>query len=290
MNCSWRRVLALLAVLLAGGAGEAEAAGCLATDSQRPAATAVPEASAGTCEGEADDEAAAEKKRKEYIRGVLSKSPATGMQGRQLARAGSGFFVAEDGVLVTNYRLVDGCGLISVSPTFGEMAIGIPIATDSSADLALLRADLAPPGIASFVGSEGALKNEPAYVIGYPSLGQATTEPTLTRVEVLGSQTTTFSVSTIVIKGEVRTGYNGGALLDGSGGVIGAVLANTTQTYAATGGNVDAVGLVLPSEALRTFLDEQGIGYEVGMKLPPKSWTRIRIDARPFMAQIGCWQ
>jgi S1-C subfamily serine protease len=117
-----------------------------------------------------------------------------------------------------------------------------------------------------------------------------TTEPTLTRVEVLGSQKTVSSVSSIVIKGAVRSGYNGGALLDSSGGVIGTVLANMTQTFAATGGDVDAVGLALPSEALRAFLDEHGIEYQVGMKLPPKAGDRLRIDARPFMAQVGCWQ
>jgi len=293
MNCSWRRILALLAMLLAGGANQTEATDGLAdaylTDGHRKATTIAQEA----CQGEiAEDEEAdvAEKKRKEYIQGVLSKSSGSQVQGRQLARAGSGFFVTEDGILVTNYRLVDGCALISVSPTFGEMVVGMPIGSDSSADLALLRADLEPPGIASFIGSEGALKREPAYVIGYPSLGLATTEPTLTRVEVLGSQKTVSSVSSIVIKGAVRSGYNGGALLDSSGGVIGTVVANMTQTYAATGGDVDAVGLALPSEALRAFLDEHGIEYQVGMKLPPKAGDRLRIDARPFMAQVGCWQ
>lgn len=296
MDASWRSGLALLVVVLSGGFG--------ATDGRadgHPAGDAHLSQDARTaqvtpldaCQGEtAEDEEAdvAEQKRKQYIQGVLSKSSGTKLQGKRLSRTGSGFFVAEDGLLATNYRLVDGCALISVSPTFGDMALAVPIAFESTADLALLRADLVPPGIAFFTGSEGALKREPTYVFGYPGLGLATTEPTLTLVEVLGSQKTVSSLPNIVIKGAILSGYNGGPLLDSSGGVIGAVLPNATQTYAATGGDVDAVGLALPSEAVRAFLDEHGIEHRLGLELPPKAPDRLRIDARPFMAQVGCWQ
>jgi S1-C subfamily serine protease len=146
-----------------------------------------------------------------------------------------------------------------------------------------------PPGIASFTDSHGVLSGEPLYVIGYPGPGTATAEPALTSVKILGSQKTVFSAPTIAIEGAILSGNNGGPLLDSSGGVIGVVLANATQTYAATGGRADAVGLVSPSETLQRFLQEHGVDGRAGLKIPPKSEDRLLIDARPFMVQVGCW-
>lgn len=301
MNARSWRSLGLLALMLGDGTDQAEAAEGLADahptiaycEATETAADALP----GICQGETTgDEGtdATDQKRKDYIKRVLSKSAGKSsridLRGKQLARAGSGFFIAEDGTLVTNYRLVDGCALISVSPTFGEMAAAVLVGADREADLALLRAEVVPPRTASFTGSTGALYGEPTYVIGYPNLGATTDEPTLTSVRILGSQKTAFSLSTIVIEGAIRSGNNGGALLDSSGGVIGIVLASTTQTYAATGSDVDIIGLALPNETLQDFLHKNRVEDRVGLKLPPKSEDRLLIDSRPFMVQVGCWR
>lgn len=233
-------------------------------------------------DGDADKE-----ERKRYIQGVLSKS---NVQEKRLVLRGSGFFVAEDGSLITNHRLVSDCTLISISPIIGDMVMAETIAQDATTDLALLRAPLDPPAIASLIESEGTLKREPIYVVGYPDLGPITSTPGLTPVEVLGSQRTVFNVSTIIFKGDVTSGNNGGPLLDSGGGVVGAVLSSKSQAYIATDAAPSSVGLALPSEALRKFLDSHQIDYRIGLELPPKPADRLLIDARRFMAQIGCWQ
>lgn len=299
MYALWWGRLGLLVLML--GSGQAKAfdglpeaypmiASCQAT-------TSAEGAPGDTCQGEAanvEDGSVEDQKRKEYVKRVLSKSAGKtsgiDLQGKQLIRTGSGFFVAEDGTLVTNSQLVDGCALISISPIFGEIATATPIGIDRTVDLALLHANVTPPGVASFTGSDGALNGEPIYVIGYPGPGAMTAEATLTSVRILGSQKTAFSVSAMVIEGAILSGNNGGALLESSGGVIGIVLASKTETYAATGGNFEAVGLVLPNETLQHFLQEHGVSGRPGLKLPPKSTDRLLIDARPFMAQVGCWQ
>lgn len=294
MNCNWRISFWLLAMLLTGDPDVVKAADGLTSPCQRYVSDQTTQgAPVGECLAERPEEMsidAAKLDRKRYIQRVLSRSVYAGVTGMHLTRAGSGFFVAADGILVTNYRVVDGCSVISVSPTFGDMALAMTIGFDSTIDLALLRAEVTPPGIASFTASIGALKQEPTYVIGYPNLGSLTTRPILRPVEILGSRKTMFSVSTMVIKGEVRLGNNGGALLEGSGSVVGAILASTVQTYAATDGPADGVGLALPSEALQEFLRQHGIDYRIGMKSLPRQVDRLLADARPFMAQVGCWQ
>ena len=298
MHTFWWCGLALMTVLLGGGIGQADAPddgikGYPIVIASSPEATDVPP---GECESAmADDDAAnAEQRRKRYIKCVLSKSAdkssTMDLRGKQLARVGSGFFVATDGTLVTNSRLVDDCTLLSISPTFGEMRAAVAIASDPAVDLALLGVEVVPPGTAGFTDSDGVLTNEPLYVVGYPGPGTTAGEPTLTSVQILGSQKTAVSVSTLVIEGSILSGNNGGALLDSSGGVIGVVLANSTQTYAATGGTAETVGLALPSEAVQRFLQKHGVEGRVGLKGSPKSEDRLLIDARPFMAQVGCWQ
>lgn len=301
MNARSWGSLGLLVLMLGGGTDHATADDGLADAHPTIACCEATEttaaASLGICQDEAtgDEETdATEQSRKDYIKRVLSKSAGKSsgidLRGKQLARAGSGFFVAKDGTIVTNHRLVDGCALLSVSPMFGELAAATLVGTDPEADLALLRADVVPPGIASFAGSTGAPYGESTYVIGYPGLGATTDEPTLTSVRILGSQKSVFDLSTIVIEGAIRSGNNGGALLDSSGGVIGIVLASATQTYAATGSDVDIVGFALPNETLQDFLHKNRVEDRVGLKLPPKSEDRLLIDARPFMAQVGCWR
>lgn len=293
MRALWCGRLVLLVLVVGGDAGHANAldgpAEALPVIASCQAAGPDEGAPSDACQG--DSASAEEEDRKAYIKRVLSRSPAgTDLSGKQLVRTGSGFFVAEGGALVTNSRLVDGCALISVSPTFGDMVTATPIGIDRTVDLVLLGTNMTPPGIASFTGSEGALNGQPTYVIGYPKLGTITAEPTLIPVEIIGSQKTVFSVSTMVVRGALLTGNNGSALLDSSGGVIGIVLANTTETSAATGTSIQAVSLVLPNETLQQFLREHGVTDREGLKLPPKPADRLFIDARPFVAQVGCWE
>jgi S1-C subfamily serine protease len=298
MNALWWGSLGLLVLMLGGAPGQAKALGGFIDASPILAscqtATSFEGAPPGTCQGAPPDiEDADSQKRKEYVKRALSKSAGriagVDLSGKQLVRAGSGFFVSEDGALVTNAQLIDECALISISPTFGEVVTAMPAGIDRTVDLALLRPDVAPPGIASFTDSDGALYGEPTYVIGYPSLGAMTAEPTLAPVRIVGSQKTVRGVSAMAIEGPVLSGNNGGALLDSSGGVIGIVQASTNETYAATGSRSSAVGLVLPNETLQHFLQEHGVPDRSGLKTAPKSRDRLLIDARRFMAQVGCW-
>lgn len=235
--------------------------------------------------GEAEDPA--KEQRKQYIKDVLSKSK---VAGRQLETAGSGFFVSGDGSLVTARALVSDCALISVSPTFGELDLATLVGSDEATGLALLRTDVVPPGIAPLIGSEGAYKRNPVYLLGYPALGPITTAPALAPVQVFNSQQTASSVSTMLINGDFRSGYNGAPVLDSSGSVIGVVVPGKNQSYAAADAPLDNVGLAVPTEALLAFLDKHAIEARVGLQLPPKPSDRLLVDSRPFAAQIGCWR
>ena len=249
----------------------------------------------GDCKGRSisDDEAAAvRRERRDYIQKVLSKAPSPGLEGRRLAGLGSGFFVASDGSVVTSHHVVDDCAAISVTPTFGEMKLATLVSSEKEVDLALLRADIDPPGIASVVTGDGPAVLSSAFVIGYPSQGLVTIEPILTAVDVVGRERNTSRGPAIIVRGDIRRGNSGGPLLDAGGKVIGVVAAkvDSVNVYKTTGQVVREIGLASPGEVLEAFLKEQGVDYEVAQPGFPQPQERILEETRPFLVQIGCWQ
>ncbi len=241
----------------------------------------VCQADAGNAQTPAVDE-----QRQQYIRKVLAKSK---VAGKRLDRTASGFFVSADGLFITTANAVHGCAAVTVSPMYGEIALGKVIAHEERTGFALLQTDIASPGTAILVSSE-AFNRNPVYMLGYPVLGSITSEPALTAVRVLNSQKTGFDVRAMLIDGDVQPGYNGGPVLDSGGGVIGLVVPGKTQSYKTTDAPVDSMGLAIPSEALPAFLERSGVDYRAGLQLPPKPPERLLIDSRPFVAQVGCWQ
>jgi S1-C subfamily serine protease len=255
----------------------------------------VQETLSGDCHGSvvSNEVAAAIKaERRAYIQGVLSKPGGSKVQGKRLAGSGSGFFVAADGSVITNHHVIDGCASVSISPTFGEMVLATVVATDAEADLALLRADLVPQGVAGLAVDESTASQRPAFLIGYPNMGLITIEPILTPVEVLRWQEDASQRPAIVIRGDVRQGNSGGPLLGGDGSVIGVVFAkvNAVKVYETTGETVRDIAMAIPGKVLRRFLDAQGVGYRVTPGRPPQPESQLLTDARPFVVQIGCWK
>jgi S1-C subfamily serine protease len=250
---------------------------------------------ASDCRGRvvAEDEAAVLRNhRRDYIQKVLSRAPDPKLQGKKLARVGSGFFIAEDGSVLTSHHIVEGCSGISVAPTFGELRLVTGVVPDEEADLALLRTDAAPPAIAVFAQDSGPAIVASAFVSGYPEQGMVTMSPVLTAVEVLRREADTPHGPAMIVRGDIRKGNSGGPLLDTGGNVIGVVVAkiDSVALYKATGETVVDVGLILPGDRVQRFLEAQSVEYRHDQRQPLQPPDRILEDTRPFMVQVGCWK
>lgn len=249
---------------------------------------------ASDCKGEVVSEERAEalrKQRREYIQKVLSKPAKSQVPGKRLAGLGSGFFVARDGSVVTSHHVVDSCVAVSISPSFGEMALANSIAFDPETDLALLRADIVPPAVAPLAPRDERAVQSPAFVIGYPNRGLVTIEPVLSAVEILQQESPTERGLAIIVRGDVRQGNSGGPLLDSGGSVLGVVFAkvNTVNVYKATGQLVRDIGLAVPARILESFLARHGVTYLVAERRPPQTEERVLDESRQFLVQVGCW-
>jgi S1-C subfamily serine protease len=236
--------------------------------------------------------ATAQQKRRDYIQGVLSRSPDPQIEGLSLAGLGSGFFVAADGSVVTSHHVIDSCAAVSITPTFGEMKLATSVASDPATDLALLRSNVVPPKVGGLIAGEDPLPTGTVFVLGYPSNGLATIVPTLSLVDIIGREGNTPFGGAIVIRGDIRRGNSGGPLLDSGGNIIGVVFAkiNSVNVYRSTGQVVRNVGYALPGDVLEAFLKTQDIDFSLTRHHAPKSAERMLEDARPFLVQVGCWK
>ena len=255
----------------------------------------VQETLASDCEGRAiaEDEAAVfRNQRRDYIRRVLSKVPDSRLAGMRLTSTGSGFFVSEDGNVLTSRALVAGCSGVSVVPTFGEEALATVVALDDQADLALLKTEVVPPGIAPLAEGSGSAVLGSAFVAGYPEQGPVGVAPALAAVEVLRREEQTAQGPAMIVKGDIRKGSSGGPLIDTGGNVIGIVVAgvNAVAAYKATGAALSDVGFILPGDRVQRFLTAENIAYQQNQRRPLQPEERLLEDASAFMVQVGCWQ
>lgn len=261
-----------------------------------PALGTVQETLAGDCEGAVvSDDAAAriKRERREKVRRMLEEPSEPRIEGRSLAGIGSGFFVAANGSLLTNNHVVDDCAVVSISPSAGEMVLARKIAFDPSADLALLQADLSPPAVATFsTRARGRSAMGQASLVGYPNQGLVPLNPVVTAVEVVGRSRTVHNLPIIVLKGSIRAGNSGGPLLDSSGLVIGVVFAkiNSVKVFETTGRTVRHEGYALSTDTVLGFLEDQGVEYRTSAAQGPQTRPQILSEARPYIAQVGCWK
>lgn len=250
---------------------------------------------ASDCRGRvitADEATALRNQRRDYIRKVLSKVPDDRLQGKRLTSTGSGFFVTEDGSVLTSGHVVDDCSGVTVIPTFGEQVLAREVARDDQVDLALLRTDIAPPSIAPFADGNGPAVIGSAFVAGYPEQGLVTVAPILTAVEVLLREEQTPRGPAMIVRGDIRKGNSGGPLIDTGGNVIGIVLAkvDTVAMYRATGTTMRNIGFILPGDRVQRFLATQQVTYLQNQQRPQQPATQLLEDVRGFMVQVGCWQ
>ena len=149
---------------------------------------------------------------------------------------GSGFFISNDGYLVTNYHVIES----EVDPEYeGFSRLYIKLAQDSDTripakvvgwdpvlDLALLKAEITAPYIFSLGSSADLNTGDRIYAIGSP----VGLERTLTSGIVSAVDRDLFSIGNVMqIDAAVNSGNSGGPLIDSTGNVQGIVFASVAQ-------------------------------------------------------------
>ena len=210
-------------------------------------------------------------------------------RGGETTFSGTGFCVHPDGYVLTNHHVVEDAREILARSPRHRCALELVFA-DPTNDLALLRADVAPPGVAVFRDGPQARLGETVIVVGYPLGG------------LLGSgpQVTTGNVSSLIGPGDdtrslqftapTQVGNSGGPLLDGDGTVVGVVSAklNAVRVHEMTGDVPQNVNFAIKAALARGFLEAAGVDYQCRAPGPARAAADIATEARDCVMKIEC--
>ncbi|GHT94121.1 hypothetical protein FACS1894141_0170 [Spirochaetia bacterium] len=151
-------------------------------------------------------------------------------EGTQIG-SGTGFFISNDGILVTCAHVIDGGDLISVRVNNIEYRAEI-LAKDSTLDLAILKINYKSPynfKIGAFNSVE--LGNK-IYVLGFPLAGLLSSDIRLTDGSVSAKSGFDGEQIYFQISAPVQPGNSGGPIINSKFEVIGVAAAKLDQQYA----------------------------------------------------------
>ncbi len=164
---------------------------------------------------------------------------------------GSGLIVSSDGLIATNYHVIDNAERISVTLSNGEAMNGQPLGGVRTMDLAILRIAATGLPVAEFGDSDTLRIGQPVLAIGNP-LGLAG-GPTVTS-GVISALMRNLSSGEVRLEDMIQTdapinpGNSGGPLIDLRGKVIGI---NTAVIPYAQG-----IGFSMPINSVRRVVDD----------------------------------
>jgi S1-C subfamily serine protease len=185
--------------------------------------------------------------------------------------SGTGFFITEDGYLVTNYHVVRGAKSCMVKTRQGKFPARV-VKTDEKNDLALLKVIGNFPALPVGNSKEAKL-GDAVFTIGFPNTDVQGIEPKLTRGDINSIAGIKDDPRHFQISVPVQPGNSGGPLVDSAGNVIGVVTMRLGdwRTLKLTGALPQNVNYAVKSSHIRELVDAVP---EAAKKLKASTATR----------------
>jgi TPR repeat protein len=168
---------------------------------------------------------------------------------------GTGFFITDDGYLISNCHVVKDAAQVRLLTSAGLISAKV-VRVDAANDLALLKAEgrFAALPIAS---SRTVKLGGTVATVGFPDIGLQGFAPKFARGEIASLSGALDDARYFQISVPVQPGNSGGALVDEHGNVVGVVSAklNASAALAASGALPENVNYAVKSSFLLSFLE-----------------------------------
>jgi S1-C subfamily serine protease len=209
--------------------------------------------------------------------------------GLEVQSTGSGFFVTNDGWLLTNRHVVNNCAEIDIVVAGNRLKTVRKILSLSS-DLALIKANYSPYRTAEFRSGKGIRPGSTVVVMGFPLTGILSPEVNVTRGNVSALAGIAGDATVLQHTAPVQPGNSGGPLLDDSGNVVGVVVSKADVNWFAkeTGDIPENIAFAIKSSIARVFLDAEGIDYATAPSDASVDIADIVVRMRPSVLLILC--
>lgn len=207
----------------------------------------------------------------------------SGQAGPQTSAAckgfGTGFFISQQGDILTSAHLVEGCSRLAVRGPTGRVYAAKVASADGAYDLAILKVEGEVPAVASLSG-ETPRPSARVAVVGFPETQAAPGSPTGGLGRILPSENYTQNRNLIAFNADLARGNSGGPIVDARGQVVGIVFAR----YNSATGVFFGVG----TPAMRRFLDQHAVDYR--MTAPPGAagFDEIIRSAITYTVYVQC--
>ena len=163
---------------------------------------------------------------------------------------GSGVVISPDGVVVTNFHVIEGASDVQVELQDRRRVAAKVVGTDPETDLAVLRIELDRLPVIN-VGDSDAIKvGDQVLAIGNPfGVGQTVTSGIVSALGRTQLGINTFE-NFIQTDAAINPGNSGGALVDANGSLIGI----NTAIYSRSGGSM-GIGFAIPTSTMRQVVE-----------------------------------
>jgi S1-C subfamily serine protease len=173
-----------------------------------------------------------------------------------LKSTGSGFFISDDGSLVTNFHVVEGASRVVVKTKQGIFSAKV-VKLDPVNDIAVLKVSRSGFRSLPLIPSRAVKLGESVFTIGFPNPDLQGVEPKLTDGKVSSLAGAQDDARHFQISVAVQPGNSGGALVNSVGNVVGIVTARLSDMAAlkTTGALPQNVNYAIKSSYVLSLLE-----------------------------------
>lgn len=169
------------------------------------------------------------------------------------AGSGSGFFVSNNGHIITNHHVIDGCDVTKVNYK-GDLSEGKILAVDKMNDIAIVKTKINPINIFS-VSNEDVSLLEDVIVAGFPlgkkvSSAIKTHKGVVTALAGAGDNYSNFQTDATI-----NPGNSGGPIINQKGNIVGIAVATWVEK------GIQGVHFGIKSSTLKTFANSNNLSF-----------------------------
>lgn len=200
--------------------------------------------------------------------------------------SGTGFFVAENGVLVTNHHVIDGCSAIDVVG-YGAARV---ITSEREVDLAVLQLRSARPHPIAEIRAEPAQLGESVVALGFP-LADILNSSLNMGTGIVSAETGFFGdQSRFTTNVGIQPGNSGGPILDENGRVLGVAVSkiNDEALLDALGTTAPNVGFAIKGDVVADYLSLFRLPEPSAAPKKPLNARELAAKGRDFTVQVLC--
>ena len=181
---------------------------------------------------------------------------------------GSGFILADNGFIVTNYHVIEGATSVSVATYLGEEYQATVVGYEASNDVAVLKVEAEDLPAVTIGSSSDLAVGDQVVAIGN-ALGELTGTMTVGYVSAKDRDVSTdgTTINMIQTDAAINSGNSGGPLFNMEGEVVGI----TTAKYSgesSSGASIEGIGFAIPIDDVLSMVEDLvNLGYITGAYL-----------------------